>query len=56
MKNFDPSELIFKAPKMDLQKIYGILEQVKPEVSQQNEALSTGQNRNIKTSQRLLAR
>jgi len=23
MKNFDPSELIFKAPKMDLQKIYG---------------------------------
>lgn len=51
-KNFDQSQLVFKAPKMDLAKVYGVLEQVKPEVSQTNEPLSTGQSRNIKTSQR----
>lgn len=50
-KNFDQSQLVFKAPKMDLAKLYAPLSQIKPEETQTIEQLPTGQYRKIRTKQ-----
>lgn len=50
-KNFDQSQLVFKAPKMDLAKLYAPLNQIKPEETQTMKSLPTGQFRKVKTKQ-----
>jgi hypothetical protein len=50
-KNFDQSQLVFKAPKMDLAKLYAPLSQIKPEEVQTVESLPTGQFRKVRTKQ-----
>ena len=50
-RNFDQSQLVFKAPKMDLIKLYAPLSQLKPEETQVTEGLPTGQFRKVRTKQ-----
>jgi hypothetical protein len=50
-KTFDQSQLIFKAPKMDLVKLYTPINQLKPEEVQEVEQLPSGQIRKVKSKQ-----
>lgn len=50
-KTFDQSQLIFKAPKMDVAKLYAPLSQLKPQENQTAEQLPNGQIRKTRTKQ-----
>lgn len=50
-RNFDQSQLVFKAPKMDLIKLYQPLNALRPEETQDVQSLPTGQFRKLKTRQ-----
>ena len=52
VKDFDQSQLIFKAPRMDVAKLYAPINQMKPEEAQIIEPLPTGQFKKLKTLQR----
>lgn len=51
MEDFDPTDTLFKAPQMDLNKLYTPINQLKPEESQEIQQLPNGQVRKIRTKQ-----
>src|SRR5882757_22927 len=51
MKSFDPTDVLLKAPKTDLNKLFQPLNQLKPEENQEEIKLPSGETRKIRTKQ-----